>query len=145
MRTHKNTMPKAIIRIIVGVMLIAASLFVMITTHQKHDKCSYEVSGVVESIEEKKVSSRASSRPVTEYRPVIAFEYNGSKYTVSGFYDKNNYYRQGQDIKVMIDPDHPTEFYIPGKDSIWYAYFLTLPGLAFIVFGVLSIKRLRNG
>ena len=142
--TRSPTTFTAVLRTLLGFLLIGAAVYMLVSTHITHMDCTKEVTGIVESIEEKKYSSRSSSRPVPHYRPVIVYEYNGASYSVTGYFEKNNYYTQGQEITVMIDPDHPGDYYLPDYGSTWYLYIIIVFGAGFMVFGLLTFKKLHG-
>ena len=70
----------------------------------------------------------------------LVTEYNGQMYTFAGYYERNNYYNVGQTKKIRINPDDPTEAYM-SEQSRWYAYPILIGGIAMLVFGVVTVKK----
>ncbi len=134
MKILRMDMPSAVLRIFVGLILTGFGIFVLVSGHMQSNRCSAEVTGTVIRIEE------AQRRSRTNYRPVFEYEYNGQMYTFAGYYERNNYYNVGQTKKIRINPDDPTEAYM-SEQSRWYAYPILIGGIAMLVFGVVTVKK----
>ena len=136
MKKLRMTMPSAVMRIIVGLILIGFSVFMLVTGYMQSSRCSAEVTGTVVRIETNQVRSR------TKYRPVYEYEYNGQKYTFAGYYENRNYFSVGQTKQLRLNPDDPTDAY-PSEQSRWYIYPILIVGIAMLSFGIVTVKKVR--
>ena len=85
MKKFRYDMPSAVMRILVGLILMGFGVTVIVYFGIEDKRCSAEVTGTVIRIETQQIRSR------TEYRPVFEYEYNGQVYTFNGYYDRSNY------------------------------------------------------
>ena len=124
----------AVIRIIIGLMLIGFSVWAIADLTIQKNRCSEEVTGRVVRIEEVQRRSR------TEYRPVFEYEYNGEIYSFTGYYERRSSYSIGQTKKLRIDPKDPSDAFEAEK-SRWYVYPILIAGCGMLVFGIYTIKK----
>lgn len=137
MKKFRYDMPSAVMRIIVGLILMGFGVTVIVYFGIEDKRCSAEVTGTVIRIETVQRRSR------TEYRPVFEYEYNGQVYTFNGYYDRSNYYNVGQTKTLKINPDDPTDAHLSQRSN-WYAYPIFIAGLGMLVFGIYTIKKVRS-
>ena len=137
MKKTRMDMFSAIMRILVGLVLIGFSVFFLVSGHMQSKRCSEEVTGTVVRLEQQQVRSR------TEYRPVFEYEFGGQSYTAAGYFDRNNHYNVGQTKKLRINPNDPTEAYDAEK-SHWYVYPILIAGVGMLAFGILTIKKVKS-
>ncbi len=126
----------AVMRIIVGLMLIGFGVFFLVTITAQNKRCSEEVTGTVVRIEKQQVRNR------TEYRPVFEYEYNGQGYTFAGYFERTNYYDAGQKVKLRINPNDPTDAYISERSS-WYLFPIIIAGVGMLAFGIYTVKKIK--
>ncbi|MCR4646799.1 MAG: DUF3592 domain-containing protein [Oscillospiraceae bacterium] len=77
----------------------------------------------------------------TEYVPVFQYKYNGNTYEAeSAFADNSPRFKEGEEVKLMLDPADPEHFYDPGSRRILLgAYLLTLTFPAGVLFGAVVV------
>lgn len=136
MKKFRYDMPSAVMRIIVGLILMGFGVTVIVYFGIEDKRCSAEVTGTVIRIETQQIRSR------TEYRPVFEYEYNGQVYTFNGYYDRSNYYNVGQTKTLKINPDDPTDAHLSQRSN-WYAYPIFIAGLGMLAFGIHTIKKIK--
>lgn len=134
MKALKTDMPSAVMRIIVGLILIGFSIWAITDLTIQKNRCSEEVTGRVVRIEE------VQRRSHTEYRPVFEYEYNGEIYNFTGYYERRSSYSIGQTKKLRIDPNDPSDAYEADK-SRWYVYPMLIAGAGMLLFGIYTIKK----
>ena len=136
MKALKTDMPSAVMRIIVGLILIGFSIWAITDLTIQKNRCSEEVTGRVVRIEE------VQRRSHTEYRPVFEYEYNGEIYNFTGYYERRSSYSIGQTKKLRIDPKDPSDAFEAEK-SRWYVYPILIFGIAMLTFGIVTVKKVR--
>ncbi len=136
MKRIKMDMFRAIMRLLVGLMLIGFSVWSLVTDISQKNKCSEEVTGTVIRLDEQQRRSRTYSRPVFEY------EFGGQKYTFAGYFDRNNHYNVGQTTRLRINPNDPSDAYEADK-SRWYIYPILIAGAGMLLFGIYTVKVAR--
>ena len=134
MKALKTDMPSAVMRIIVGLILIGFSIWAITDLTIQKNRCSEEVTGRVVRIEE------VQRRSHTEYRPVFEYEYNGEIYNFTGYYERRSSYSIGQTKKLRIDPKDPSDAFEAEK-SRWYVYPILIAGAGMLLFGIYTIKK----
>ncbi|MBQ1903198.1 MAG: DUF3592 domain-containing protein [Ruminococcus sp.] len=137
MKKIKMDMSTAIIRIIVGLMLMGFSTWALVTDISQKNKCSEEVTAKVIRLEEQQIRNR------TDYRPVFEYQYDGQIYTTAGYFDRNNHYNVGQTTKLRINPNDPSDAYEVEK-SRWYIYPILIAGAGMLLFGIYTVKKARS-
>ncbi len=137
MKKIKMDMFSAVMRIIVGLILVGFSVFTLVASAEESKRCSEEVTGTVVRIEEVQRRSR------TDYRPVFEYEYNGQLYSFNGYYERTNYYSVGQTKQLRINPNDPTEAYLAQRSS-WYVYPILIAGAGMLLFGIYTVKKARS-
>lgn len=134
MKKFRYDMPSAVMRIIVGLILMGFGVTVIVYFGIEDKRCSEEVTGRVVRIEE------VQRRSHTEYRPVFEYEYNGEIYNFTGYYERRSSYSIGQTKKLRIDPKDPSDAFEAEK-SRWYVYPILIAGAGMLLFGIYTIKK----
>ena len=136
MKRIKMDMFRAIMRLLVGLMLIGFGVFWLVDNAAQNKRCSEEVTGTVIRLDEQQRRSRTYSRPVFEY------EFGGQKYTFAGYFDRNNHYHVGQTTRLRINPNDPSDAYEADK-SRWFIYPILIAGAGMLLFGIYTVKVAR--
>lgn len=137
MKKFRYDMPSAVMRIIVGLILMGFGVFMLVSGYIQNSRCSEEVTGRVVRIEE------VQRRSHTEYRPVFEYEYNGEIYNFTGYYERRSSYSIGQTKKLRIDPKDPSDAFEAEK-SRWYVYPILIAGAGMLLFGIYTVKKARS-
>ena len=137
MKRFRMNMFSAVMRLIVGLMLIGFSVFALVDLANQNKRCSEEVTGTIVQIE------KVQRRSQTEYRPVFEYEYNGQLYSFNGYYDRGNYYNVGQTKKLRINPNDPTDAYISERSN-WYIYTILIMGVGMLAFGIITVIKVKE-
>lgn len=112
-------------------------------THRRK-KCTAETIGVVVSFADKVVEDHVSDLPnQTYYAPVIMFttQDGEERLAISNSYRSSKNCRAGETVKVLYDPNDPTNIYLPDKDKGDLISQELLLALVFIVTAVIYIKN----
>lgn len=137
MKKIRMDMSTAIIRIIVGLLLIGFSTWALVTVISQKNRCSEEVTAKVIRLEEQQIRNR------TDYRPVFEYQYDGQIYTTAGYFDRNNHYNVGQTTRLRINPSDPSDAYEVEKNR-WYIYPILIAGVGMLLFGIYTVKKARS-
>lgn len=137
MKRIKMDMFRAIMRLLVGLMLIGFGVFWLVDNAAQNKRCSEEVTGTVVRIEQQQVRSR------TEHRPVFQYEYNGQSYTFAGYFERTNYYNVGQKVKLRINPNDTTDAYISERSS-WHLFAIMIGGVGMLAFGIITVIKIKE-
>ena len=136
MKKIRMDMSTAIIRIIVGLLLIGFSTWALAADISQKNKCSEEVTAKVIRLEEQQIRNR------TDYRPVFEYQYDGQIYTTAGYFDRNNHYNVEQTTRLLINPNDPNDVYEADK-SRWFIYPILIAGAGMLLFGIYTVKVAR--
>lgn len=136
----------------VGLCFLAFGIVMTIIPKNQEKKCTEEVTAVVVDMDEIKSTHRTKKRhyTTTTYAPVYRYEYNGKEYTKkSNVSSSNPKFTEGDKVKIMLDPNDPTKFYVPDDNtmSILSTIFLSIGGvfvLVSIIVTVLILKKKKN-
>lgn len=137
MKKIRMDMSTAVIRILVGLMLMGFSTWALVTDISQKNRCSEEVTAKVIRLEEQQIRNR------TDYRPVFEYEFGGQKYTFEGYFDRNNHYNVGQTTRLRINPNDPSDAYEAEKNR-WYIYPILIAGAGMLLFGIYTVKKARS-
>ena len=108
--------------------------------------CSFETEGVVVELVQKVTTNKGHKR--LSYAPVFSYEFEGVSYKYkSSVYSQLDRFKIGQRVTVMVNPDEPTEVYIPESNIEWILGWIIagVGGLLISVFVFLLIKTRREG
>ena len=137
MKKIRMDMSTAVIRILVGLMLMGFSTWALVTDISQKNKCSEEVTAKVIRLEEQQIRNR------TDYRPVFEYEFGGQKYTFEGYFDRTNHYNVEHTTRLRIDPNDPSDAYEAEKNR-WYIYPILIAGVGMLLFGIYTVKKARS-
>lgn len=139
MKKIRMDMSTAVIRILVGLMLMGFSTWALVTDISQKNRCSEEVTATVVRIEDKQYRNR--SRTYT--RAVYEYKYNGQTYTFAGYFSEYNHYNVGQTTRLRINPSDPSDAYEAEKNR-WYIYPILIAGAGMLLFGIYTVKKARS-
>lgn len=108
-------------------------------------RCTFETEGVVAELV-KKVSTSNKGRERISYAPVYSYEFDGKIYNYqSKIGSSPPPFSVGQRVKIMVNPDNPSEIYVPESNIEWIlAWVFAGLGLLFIALSVVLIVLLRK-
>ena len=130
--------------LVFGAAFLGAGIFLM--REQKHLKevCITEVQSTV--IENKKRTVKKKKHKTSiKYTPVFEYDYNGKTYTFKSDLSTNPpRYSVGEKVQIMINPDNPSEVYVPSDSTtkkIIYIVCIAVGGIAVIAAPVKAFKK----
>lgn len=128
----------AILFITIGVIFIAAGVYLLISSFAAQHRCTQQVHAVVADMVS--VSAGKSTHKRITYAPVFEYEYGGKIYTVQSRSSQDPpAYKEGQELDIMIDPDSPNDIYIPAEESDRWLFLVMIAfGGVFLALGLLD-------
>ncbi len=126
-------MKRLLSSLLFGVIFIAAGIGLLALTGSSEKRCTVAAEGVVIGYEaEQHSDSKGSS---TSYYPVIQYKYDNRVYEErSNVGGGRKDYADGTTLQIMINPENPYEFVIPGSSKPF-----TIASWAMIVIGAFVI------
>lgn len=133
----------------VGLCFLAFSIIMTIIPKNQEKKCTEEVTAVVVDMNEMRSTHKSGKRhyTTTTYAPVYRYEYNGEEYTKkSNLSSSNPKFSLGDKVKIMLDPNDPTNFYAPDDNtmSVLSTIFLIVGGALMLVSIIVTVLILKN-
>lgn len=128
---------------VIAVIVSLVLLFVIFAGQRNRlkRKCSVEVTA--EIVQMKSEYFKGKHAGYTAYTPVYKYTYLSQEYESSGrIYDQYDPYFVGKQVTVFINPDHPSEFYDPVRDTKKAVSFLVAFSLVLLFLAVPSVTFL---
>ncbi len=113
----------AVFLILFGLGFGAGGTVVLVGQFGSKARCTVEVQSVVSEMKEHVSHDKGHSSYT--YSPVFFYEYNGQKYKrQSSVASDPPEYSEGQQVTLKINPDDPTEIYVPDENTGWVLGFV---------------------
>ncbi|MBR1764278.1 MAG: DUF3592 domain-containing protein [Ruminococcus sp.] len=139
-KANKRLKIASVACLIIGciILILVCAAAIIISLDARH--CTEPVEAVVaDQYVSNSVRSRGEDK--TLYAPIFTYDYSNETYTSKySFSAGSPAYTVGESVKLMIDPEEPTRFYIPGdRQPIKQAIPILCGGLLFTAIGLLGL------
>lgn len=144
--TRRGKIALCVFTLIFGLILATVGCVVIGGYIGEKNRCTFETQGVVVELKAYTTSSRKSSHR-TSYHPVYSYEYNGQTYTHTDQAGSNPpAFTAGQRLTIMVNPDDPTEIYVPDSKAGWFVggAFAAIGLVVMLVSFIILIRILKR-
>lgn len=144
--SRKGKIALCVFTLIFGLIFAAVGGVVIGGYIGEKNRCTFETKGQVVELKAYTTAS-GKSRHRTTYHPIYAYEYNGQSYTHTDRVGSNPpSYSVGEEVRIMVNPDDPTEIYLPDSKAGWFVggAFAAIGFAVMLVSFIILIRILRR-